>query len=395
MTAWETNYNSLMLCYTRRYAKFGNISKHTCPASVAPVWSRGCLETAVQPWWSNFGIFWTHWAACMPATGAISSHIARMTGVHLHKHPPSLIPRPGNEACTCFTIVSCPDPLYVRGSGVLSNISCLRFEITNQIGIIFAWCKQSHFWTELEVVKTCLVACFWLSDFAVISRNATMTFFMRYGPAPRDKKCHSEHQTLFHFTGRSGNETSFLITSTQIWLTTSSTTSFTNQLQYRRHTQGQIPTLRYIKATLGITDDCLWRYVDIAGRAWVRHMQSLQTHDLTTHGKQMYVLDYSRNKPLWEANLKLFLTWPSLKCALTFSGSSSSVFLQWVITGFGFFRRRLQRHKLRYSFTSTCFHWCSSFSSFNRVFSRRRMALDVVEMRKREVTRDQLKQKRQ
>jgi len=61
-------------------------------------------------------------------------------------------------------------------------------------------------------VKTCLVACFWLSqDFAAISRNATMTFFMRYGPAPHEKKCHSEHQTLFHFTGRSGDETSFVI----------------------------------------------------------------------------------------------------------------------------------------------------------------------------------------
>jgi len=36
-----------------------------------------------------------------------------------------------------------------------------------------------------------------------------MTFFTKYNPAPCDKKCRSEHQTLFPlFRGGSGNETS-------------------------------------------------------------------------------------------------------------------------------------------------------------------------------------------
>ena len=30
-------------------------------------------------------------------------------------------------------------------------------------------------------------------------KNAIMIFFMTYGHVPRDKKCHSEHQTLFRF----------------------------------------------------------------------------------------------------------------------------------------------------------------------------------------------------
>ena len=45
------------------------------------------------------------------------------------------------------------------------------------------------------------------------------------------------------------------------------------------------------------------------------------------------------------------------------------------MTGFDFFWRRLQRHKLRYSFTSASFHWRSSSSFFSRMFSKRRMAL--------------------
>ena len=110
-----------------------------------------------------------------------------------------------------------------RGSGVLSDFSCHiwqdiapRSESLNQIlecVIICAWHKPIIFWTKLEVEKAYLAARSQLfpRNFAVLSSHQeTGVSDVKWHslccrPAPCDKKCCSEQQTL-RFS-RFGDET--------------------------------------------------------------------------------------------------------------------------------------------------------------------------------------------
>ena len=86
-------------------------------------------------------------------------------------------------------LVSCPAPPCTckkGGSGVLNDFSCHSSPIKE----LESDCRTSSSTrSSMPAVQfTCM-------------GNAIITFFMPFDPAPCDKKCHSEHQTLFPLFG--------------------------------------------------------------------------------------------------------------------------------------------------------------------------------------------------
>ena len=97
---------------------------------------------------------------------------------------------------TVNRVVSCPAPPRTcekGGSGVLNDFSCHSSAIRE---LKSDYRTSSSTRSSIPAVRCTRMG------------NAIITFFTPFEPAPIDKKCHSEHQTSFRFSGEgSGDET--------------------------------------------------------------------------------------------------------------------------------------------------------------------------------------------